>query len=170
MPQRLQATVCGSPATGEKLRRRERDRRDVAPVVVVATAQMRSGLLDVLADLAGGLHDALLPVSAEQNVRSARAHYVKARAMGELLDDIGWTPGEIAPPHRLDLAVHGWAAVTALQRVIAREYFSTWQHAELQEMEASGRAGGFRDDAEHELRLIQGACERAQFTITPPKL
>lgn len=138
------------------------------PVVILATARLRHGLLDLLADVANELHEALLPLSGALDVTPAQTHYVKVRAIGDLLDEIGWVLDEIAPPFTLDIPTHGWAATTALQRVIAREYFSTWRYAAVDEPEESGQAAGFRRDAERELGLIHAACDQAKVTITAP--
>lgn len=141
----------------------------MAAVVIVATARLRDGLLDMLGEVAVELHEALFPgCEQEPAVGVARSHYVKARAIGDLLEDIGWVPDEISPPYTLDLITHAWAATTALQRVIARERRSRWRYAEIDEPEASGTAAGFRIDARHELRVILAACKRAKITITPP--
>lgn len=140
----------------------------MAPIVTLATSCLRDGLLDVLTDFAGGLHAALLPSTEGSDVHSAQLRYVKAKAIGDLLDAVGWAPDELTPLYRLDIAVHGWAATTALKRVVSRESLSTWQHAAFEDPEASGSAGARRLAAEHELSLIQQTCEQAKISIAPP--
>lgn len=139
------------------------------PIVVVATVRLRDGLLDLLADAADGLHQALPQPSDQVDIEQVRTHYVRLRALGDLLDAIGWMPYEVTPPYELDVALHGWAAVTALRRAICRERASAWQYAELDEPEAAGQAGKHRREAEHELDLIYTACERAKVSIVAPK-
>lgn len=139
------------------------------PFVSVATGGLRCGLFDVLDELAGQLRGALSLISEESPVvRPARLHYLQVRAVGDLLEQIGWAADELAPPFRLDIGVHGWAAVMALRRLVARERCSAWQYAAIDEPEAAGEAGGRRVDAEHQLGLIHAVCVQAKVTIKPP--
>lgn len=140
----------------------------MATEITVETLLLRRGLLDVLLDGVKTVEAALSPVDQEQpRVHSARRHYARVRAIGELLEAIEWTPPGVTP-YRLDIQTHGWAAITALERVIAREHFAAWEQAEIDEAEGAGDASGSRLQAEHDLALIQAACRQAKLTITSP--
>ncbi len=104
-------------------------------------------------------------------VAGAHSHYVKAKAIGDLLDEIGWQLGDLTLPYELDIGRHGWAATAGLGQLIAREQDAQWRFAALgeDEAEAAGVAGGHRLNAERELGLIQAVCEEAAVTITEPE-
>lgn len=138
--------------------------------VTVATSRLRYALLELMAVYDRLAADAWM-VSRPPDVRAMREHKVRAATVGALLNEIGWEVKEPALPFELDLARHGWAAISGLEQLIDRERDAQWMCAALgeEEPEAAGVAAAHRAHAEDELRLIQAACERAGLTIAEPE-
>lgn len=144
---------------------------DVTAAALVKTEGLRQGLLDVLLDGVKAVEVALAPIGEERpRMHSARRHYLRVRAIGDLLGEVGWTQSSPASSHDLDVRKHGWAATTALERLIARQHFAAWTYAEQEEAESAGEADAARLQAEDDLALIQSACREAKFTIAEPRL
>lgn len=136
----------------------------------VSTEGLRLGLLDVLLDSVRTIEAALAPGGSEpQRLHTARRHYARARAVGDLLGAIDWTPNDALLTYRLDVEADGWAAATALERVIARQQYAAWSEAERDEPENAGEAESRRLQAEDDLAEIQAACRKAGISITAPK-
>jgi hypothetical protein len=142
---------------------------DVAPTVIVTRAGLRRGLLELLAlESQATAHAG--PLSGEvRDVRRMRTHHLKAKALGDLLEEIGWEEGDLVSSCELDIGRHGWAATVALDFLVERERLTALDFAMEEEAEASGEAGGHRVAAERELALIEAACEQAGLAITEPE-
>jgi hypothetical protein len=100
-----------------------------------------------------------------------RAYQMQAKALGDLLEEIGWEESDLVVPFcALDIARHGWAAMIALHFLAECERFAAFDYAMGEtRAEAACEAGGRRIEAEHELALIDAACEQAGFTIAELK-
>jgi hypothetical protein len=96
---------------------------------------------------------------------------MQAKALGDLLEEIGWEESDPVLSCALDIGRHGWAATLALDFVAKRERFTAFECAMGEQgPEAAGEAGGRRVNAERELACIEAACERAGFTISEPTI
>ena len=143
----------------------------MTPTVPIETTRLRSALIELLVIECKAIEDASGPLVGELNVQSLRARHMRAKAVGALLDEIGWLPPrDLAPPYALDVAQHGWAAVAALRHLVTRERFDAWELAATADpdVEAAGEAGGHRLNAERDLKMIETACERTSFIIATP--
>lgn len=142
----------------------------MTPTVTLATSRLRLALLDLMAVYDRRASEAWTD-GRSPDVGVMRGHKARARTVGALLDEIGWEPDELSLPCEVDLARHGWAAIAGLEQLIEREGDAQWKWAALgeDEAEAAGAAGGHRVNAEHELRLIQAACQDAALPITEPE-
>jgi hypothetical protein len=139
-------------------------------LVSVDTGLLREGLLDVLRDVVESLGEALTPgVQAPPRVHAARRRYERMLAIGDLLDAINWTANDSPRPYEVDIERHVWATAAALERVIARQHFVAWSHAEQGEAEGVGEASSARQRAEEDLARIQLACRRANIAIVKPE-
>jgi hypothetical protein len=140
------------------------------PVVPVDTALLFQGLRDVFQDAVKAIDDALAPDDQETaRLDVARQQYARVEAFGKLLGAIDWAAGDPTQPFALDVETHGWAAITALERLIERQRFAAWQFAEAEDAEASGEASGLRLEAEQDLARIRSACRDGEVTIVAPK-
>lgn len=140
------------------------------PVALVDTALLFQGLSDVFRDAIKSIDNAMAPEDQETaRLDVARQQYARVEAFGKLLAAIDWAAGDPIQPVALDLQTHGWAAITALERLIERQRFAAWQHAEADEAEASGEASGIRLQAEQDLARIRDTCKAGDVTILAPK-
>lgn len=141
----------------------------MATVVEVEKARLCRGLIDVFTDATKVVESTLLPIddTLPPRVHRARRQYAKVTAIGDLLDEIEWESTS-TDGYELDVETHGWAAVTALERVVARAHFTAWELAENEDAEGSGEASYIRHSAEQELARIQQACREAKIEIEAP--
>lgn len=140
------------------------------PEVPIGTEELREGLHELLLDEVRSMEANLAPVAQRRpRMQSVRRHYARARAVADLLDVIDWTAGDGSSSCRLDVQRHGWAAATALQRVIARQYFAAWIQADRDEPEAAGEAEAQRRRAERHLALIQEVCREHEIEVAVPR-
>lgn len=138
-------------------------------VTLQATDGLRRGLIGMLRDYSEATGVALTPLEHEQlRVTTARRYFGRARAIGDLLDAIDWTPNDPGSPYTLDVEKHAWAASIALERLIRRQKVAAWSFAEDDEAEKSGEADAMRLQAEEDLAHIQSTCREANFIITEP--
>lgn len=141
----------------------------MAPVVLVERTLLRRGALDVLLDFVKGIDSALSLVEQRQpRVHLAHRNYARARAIGDLLDAIGWTSTDTPTCYRLDVKEHAWAATNALTRLIARQRAAVQMAESEDEAEAVGEAAAALLQAENDLVLIEKACRDANLAITSP--
>lgn len=116
------------------------------PKVPIETGRLRTALIELLILESRAIEDASGSLAGERDIQSLKAHHVRGRAVGNLLDEIGWLPpGDLTPPYELDIATHGWAAIAALKHLVVRERFDG-EVAALPDAdaEAAGEAGAHR--------------------------
>lgn len=140
------------------------------PVVLVDTALLFQGLSDVFRDAIKSIDNAMAPDDQETaRLDVARQQYARVEAFGKLLGAIDWAAGDPMQPFALDVEAYGWAAITALERLVERQGFAAWRFAEGDEAEASGEANYIRLQAQQDLVRIRDACRDGDVTILAPK-
>jgi hypothetical protein len=104
----------------------------------------------------------------DEEVAQAMASSERARAVGELLDHVGWVAGEEETAVALRFGEYDWAAAAALRAVIDREHRVAVRWNAVNDREEAQAASARRAAAILALEMLMEACEREGRDIANP--